>query len=46
MNHVYPVEDEARVLGIVIVNWKKFEQWSRGKSEVLSGKIGRLAGSA
>lgn len=32
MKHVCLVEDEARVLGIVIVNWKKFEQRSRGKS--------------
>lgn len=32
MNLVYVIEDEARVLEIVIVNWKKFEQRSREKS--------------
>lgn len=32
MNLVYVIEDETRVLEIVIVNWKKFEQRSRGKS--------------
>ena len=29
---VYVIEDETRVLEIVIVNWKKFEQRSREKS--------------
>lgn len=32
MNLVYVIEDETRVLEIVIVNWKKFEQRSREKS--------------